>query len=86
MYGAYARSQEARSLSSIVGAEALSESDRRYLKFGELFERKFIGQGLYERRTIEETLSVGWDLLSQLPESELSRIKEEYIKMYYKKK
>ena len=86
LYGAYARSQEARSLSSIVGAEALSESDKRYLKFGELFERKFIGQGLYERRTIEETLSIGWDLLSQLPESELSRIKEEYIKMYYKKK
>ena len=86
LYGAYAKAQEAKSLSSIVGAEALSESDRRYLKFGDEFERKFIGQGFYEKRTIEETLSIGWDLLSELPETELTRIKEEYISKYYKKK
>ncbi|HUB92444.1 MAG TPA: V-type ATP synthase subunit B [Candidatus Saccharimonadales bacterium] len=86
LYGAYARAQEAKSLSSIVGAEALSDSDRRYLKFGDEFERKFIGQGFYEKRTIEETLSIGWDLLSALPETELTRIKEDYIKKYYKKK
>jgi V/A-type H+-transporting ATPase subunit B len=86
LYGAYARAQDAKSLSSIVGAEALSESDKRYLKFGDEFEKRFIGQGFYEKRTIEETLSIGWDLLSSLPETELTRIKEEYVKKYYKKK
>jgi vacuolar-type H+-ATPase subunit B/Vma2/intein/homing endonuclease len=86
LYGAYARAQEAKSLSSIVGAEALSESDRRYLKFGDDFEKRFIGQGFYEKRTIEDTLAIGWDLLSELPEAELTRIKEDYVKKYYKKK
>ncbi len=86
LYGAYARAQDAKSLSSIVGAEALSESDKLYLKFGDEFEKRFLGQGFYEKRTIEETLSIGWDLLSMLPETELTRVKEEYVKKYYKKK
>jgi V/A-type H+-transporting ATPase subunit B len=85
LYGAYARAQDAKNLSSIVGAEALSESDRRYLEFGEAFENRFIRQGFDESRTIEETLTIGWELLSMLPESELTRIKEEYVKKYYKK-
>jgi V/A-type H+-transporting ATPase subunit B len=84
LYGAYARAQDAKALSSIVGAEALGESDKQYLKFGNEFEEKFIKQGPYENRNIETTLSIGWDLLSALPESELTRIKEEYIKKYYK--
>ncbi len=84
LYGAYARSQEAKSLSAIVGVEALSESDRRYLNFGEAFESRFIRQGFYEDRSIEETLNIGWDLLSMLNESELTRISEEYVKKYYK--
>ncbi len=84
LYGAYARAQDAKSLSSIVGAEALSESDRRYLNFGEAFESRFIQQGFNEERSIDETLSIGWDLLSMLPESELTRVKSEYIKKYYK--
>ncbi|MEM3876888.1 MAG: hypothetical protein QXP24_04170, partial [Candidatus Micrarchaeaceae archaeon] len=86
LYGAYAKAQDARNLSSIVGAEALSESDKMYLKFGEAFESKFIGQGPYEDRSIEDTLGIGWNLLSMLPESELTRIKEEYISKYYRKK
>ncbi|MEM3753413.1 MAG: V-type ATP synthase subunit B [Candidatus Micrarchaeaceae archaeon] len=86
LYGAYAKAQDARNLSSIVGAEALSESDKMYLKFGEAFESKFIGQGPYEDRSIEDTLGIGWELLSMLPESELTRIKEEYISKYYRKK
>ncbi len=86
LYGVYAKAQEAKSLSAIVGAEALSESDKRYLKFGDDFERKFLAQGLYERRTIEETLEIGWELLSQIPEGELySRIKKEYVDKYYKR-
>ncbi len=83
LFGAYARAQDAKSLSSIVGAEALSESDKRYLNFGDNFENKFISQGFDENRSIERTLEIGWELLSLLPETELSRIKEEYIKKYY---
>lgn len=86
LYGAYAKAGDARNLSSIVGAEALSDSDKRYLKFGDEFEKRFIGQGFNEKRTIEDTLSIGWDLLSMLPEAELTRVKEEYVKMFYKKK
>src|SRR5271157_5420860 len=84
LYGAYARAQDAKALSSIVGAEALSESDKQYLGFGNEFENRFIKQGHYEARDIETTLSIGWDLLSALPDTELTRIKEEYIKKYYK--
>jgi len=85
LYGAYAKTQDARNLSTIVGGEALSDYDKMYLKFGDDFEKKFIGQGPKERRTIEETLSIGWELLSQLPESELTRIKKEHIEKYAKK-
>jgi V/A-type H+-transporting ATPase subunit B len=85
LYGSYARAQEAKSLSSIVGTEALSESDRQYLKFGERFEREFLSQGPYEDRDIETTLSIGWDLLSSFDKSELTRVKTEFIEKYYKK-
>ncbi len=84
LYGAYAKALEASSLSSIVGKEALSDTDRMYLKFGEDFEGRFISQGRDERRDIEKTLEIGWDLVSALPERELSRIKPEYIEKYYK--
>jgi V/A-type H+-transporting ATPase subunit B len=86
LYGAYARSQEAKSLSSIVGAEALTDTDKKFLHFGESFENKFIRQGFNEARSIEDTLGIGWDLLSELPESELNRVKQEYIAKYYKPK
>jgi V/A-type H+-transporting ATPase subunit B len=83
--GVYARAQESRSLSAIIGAEALSEIDKTYLKFAEEFERRFLGQGEYEDRTIERTLEIGWELLSELPEGELTRIKKEYIEKYHVK-
>jgi V/A-type H+-transporting ATPase subunit B len=79
LYGAYARAQESRSLSAIIGVEALSESDKLYLKFGDDFEKRFIAQGDYDDRTIEQTLDIGWELLSELPEKELTRIKREHI-------
>ncbi len=85
LFGAYARAQDAKSLSSIVGAEALTEIDRKYLNFGDAFESRFIKQGFDEDRSIERTLEIGWELLSMLPETELTRIKEEYVKKYYKK-
>jgi len=84
LYGAYSRAVEARNLSSIVGEEALSDIDKLYLKFGEGFENSFIKQGANERRDIETTLNIGWDLLSMLPEGELTRIKKEYIQKYYR--
>ena len=83
--GAYSRAQEARNLSAIIGAEALSESDKLYLGFGNEFEKRFIRQGFHEHRTIEQTLEISWDLLSIFPEELLTRIKKEYIEKYYKK-
>jgi V/A-type H+-transporting ATPase subunit B len=85
LYGAYARAQESKSLSAIIGVEALSESDKLYLKFGDEFEKRFLAQGEYEDRSIEKTLEIGWELLSGLPEGELTRIKKEYIDKYHKK-
>ncbi|MDE1850670.1 MAG: V-type ATP synthase subunit B [Candidatus Micrarchaeota archaeon] len=85
LYGAYAKAQEAKNLSSVVGAEALSDSDKVLLKFGEDFEKRFLGQGRSEARTIEDTLNIGWDLLSYLKEEDLTRIKRDYIAKYYKK-
>ena len=85
LYGAYARALEAKNLSAIVGVEALSEVDKMYLNFGERFENGFVKQGFDESRSIEDTLSVGWDLLSMLPEADLTRIKKEYVSKYYKK-
>ncbi len=86
LYGAYAKSQDSRSLSAIVGVEALSDTDKLYLKFGEGFEKQFLSQGNDQRRTIEETLEIGWDLLSALPDGELTRIKREFIAKYRKNK
>ena len=85
LYASYANGRELRALSAVVGEEALTEVDRKYLKFAEEFENKFIRQGFYEDRDIEETLDIGWELLSMLPSSELKRIKEEYIKKYLPK-
>ncbi len=85
LYAAYAQCNELRSLASIIGEEALSQRDRAYLHFGDEFEMKFINQGREENRTIEETLEKAWDLLSILPEEELTRIHKEYLDRYLKK-
>ena len=82
LYATYAQGKDARSLSAIVGEEALSDIDRKYLKIANNFERKFVNQGVDENRSIEETLNIGWDLLSEIPESELKRIKPEFITKY----
>lgn len=86
LYDAYARSVEIKALSEIVGKAGLSPADLRYLTFGDLFEQKFLQQGYEENRSIEETLNLAWDLLSILPETELTRIKEAFVKKYYKPK
>lgn len=84
IYSAYANGKDLRSLSAIVGEEALGVNDRKYLKFADLFEGKYVNQGFYEDRNIEITLNLGWDLLSTLPESDMKRVKSEQIAKYGK--
>jgi len=86
MEAAYARGKEAKELMTILGEAALSEIDKLYAKFADAFERDYVSQGYDENRTIEETLDLGWELLSILPRTELKRIKPEYIDKYLPKK
>ena len=86
LYANYAEGRDLRGLVAIVGEEALSERDRRLLKFAEIFEDKFVRQGRNENRSIEDTLKLAWDLLSMFPEHELTRISPEFKKKYYPKK
>jgi V/A-type H+-transporting ATPase subunit B len=81
LYAGYAKGQETRRLVAIVGEEALSELDRKYLRFAEDFERTLIHQGGAER-SVEETLGLGWKLLGGIPESELRRIRRDFIQKY----
>ncbi|MCQ5362078.1 MAG: V-type ATP synthase subunit B [Candidatus Methanomethylicia archaeon] len=85
LYSAYARAQELRSLSAIIGEEGLTERDRAYLRFGDSFERRFLSQGIDENRSLETTLALAWEQLSLLPESELTRIPDRFIKTYYRR-
>ncbi|MEM4593294.1 MAG: V-type ATP synthase subunit B, partial [Sulfolobales archaeon] len=85
LISAYAEAQYLRELSAIVGTESLSLRDKRYLEFADLFERKFINQGEYERRTFEQTLDLGWEMLSLLPEEELKQISPQTLKKYHPK-
>ena len=68
---------------NIVGREALSERDNKYLDFADRFEEEFVQQGYDTDRDVGETLDIGWELLSDLPEEELNRIDEELIEKYY---
>jgi len=85
LYSAYARAQELRSLSAIIGEEGLTEKDKAYLRFGDSFEQRFLSQGIDENRSLETTLALAWEQLSLLPETELTRIPDRFIKMYYKR-
>ncbi|MCX8197529.1 MAG: V-type ATP synthase subunit B [Candidatus Micrarchaeota archaeon] len=85
LYAAYATGRDLRSLAAVVGEEALSATDKLYLKFADVFEERFIKQGSHEDRTIQQTLDLGWELLSILPESELKRVKKEFIEKYGRK-
>ena len=85
LYAAYARGKEAEELSVILGEAALSDMDKLYLEFSRKFEERYITQGEYEDRSIEDTLNLGWELLSMFPRTELKRIREEYLNKYYEK-
>jgi len=81
-YAAYAEGTYLREISTIIGAEALGERDKIYLANADEFERRFIAQGEWEKRTVEDTLDIAWELFSALPEEDLKLIKEELIKKY----
>jgi V/A-type H+-transporting ATPase subunit B len=85
LISAYAEAQYLRELSAIVGTESLTPRDRKYLEFADLFERRFINQGEYERRSFEKTLDIGWEVLSVLPEEELKQISPQTLRKYYPK-
>ena len=83
LFAAYAKVQDARSLASVIGEDELSDVDKQYMSFGTLFEEYFLNQGFDVNRTIEETLDLGWDLLSVLPRGELDRVDNEVLDQYY---
>ena len=85
LFSAYARGKDAKELMTILGEAALTEIDKLYAKFADEFEKEYVSQGYEANRDIEETLAIGWKLLSILPRSELKRIKDEFLDQYYGK-
>lgn len=84
LFAAYARVQDARALASVIGEEELSDTDKRYMLFGRKFEEHFVNQGTAENRSIEETLDMGWMLLSLLPREELDRVDDKILEKYFR--
>jgi V/A-type H+-transporting ATPase subunit B len=82
LFAAYSKAKSVRSLASIIGEEELSDSDKRYLKFGDAFEQQFLSQGETENRSIAQTLDLGWTILARLPQEDLLRINKKYIEKY----
>ena len=85
LFAAYSRGKEAKELMVILGEAALSDIDLIYAKFADAFEKEYVSQGYMANRDIEETLNIGWKLLSILPRSELKRIDDKYLDQYYGK-
>ena len=83
LFASYARVQDARSLASVIGEEELSPVDKQYIRFGKLFEQYFVNQGYNENRTVEQSIDLGWKLLSTLPKTELDRVDDELLSQYY---
>ncbi|MCW3488860.1 V-type ATP synthase subunit B [Dethiobacter alkaliphilus] len=82
LYAGYARGKEAKELAAILGEAALSDADKLFAKFADEFENRYVNQGENEDRTIIDTLSIGWELLSLLPRTELKRVRDEYLEKY----
>lgn len=83
LFASYAKVQDAKALASVIGEEELSPTDKQYLQFGKAFEEYFLSQGVDENRSIDETLDLGWALLSLLPKEELDRVDPEMLEQYY---
>jgi len=86
LFACYAYVKKVRGLADVIGEEELSALDKLYLKFGEAFEMRFLRQGEYENRSIEETLEIGWDVLSILPRDELHRVSDALLDKHYREK
>ena len=84
LYDAYSRAQEVRALAEIVGRAGLTGVDLKYLDVGDTFENNFLKQNADENRNLEETLRKAWDVLSMLPEGELTKIKDKNVRQFYK--
>ena len=85
LFAAYSRGKDAKELMTILGEAALTEIDLKYAEFAEAFEKEYVSQGYTNDRSIEETLSIGWKLLSMLPRAELKRIDDKFLDEYYGK-
>ncbi len=85
LFAAYARGKDAKELMVVLGEAALTDIDKLYAEFAEAFEKEYVSQGYETNRDIEETLNLGWKLLSILPRSELKRVKDEFLDEYYGK-
>jgi V/A-type H+-transporting ATPase subunit B len=86
LYDSYAQGVKARQLARIVGEMELSDRERSFLKFAEAFDRHFVNQSEYENRSVQRSLDIAWEALSILPEDELVRIREEFIRKYLPKR
>ena len=86
IFAAYARGKTAAELAVVLGESALSDMDKKYAAFADKFEKEYVSQGYDTDRSIEDTLRIGWELLSDLPVTELKRIHPEYIEHYLPRK
>ena len=86
LFAAYSRGKDAKELAVILGEAALSDVDKQYAAFADAFETEYVSQGYQTNRSIEETLDIGWKLLSMLPRSELKRIRDDMLDQYLPKK
>lgn len=84
LFASYSKVSDARALASVIGEEELSASDKRIIEFGKLFEKYFISQKFNEERSMEQSLDLGWKLLSTLPKSELERVDDKWLEKYYR--
>ncbi|MFW6159444.1 MAG: V-type ATP synthase subunit B, partial [Planctomycetota bacterium] len=82
LFAAYSYVKQVRGLAAVIGEEELSPLDKEYMEFGERFEREFLSQGEFEERSVEQTLELGWRMLSALPRSELHRVSDELVDRY----
>lgn len=84
LFSAYAQGKDAKELAAVLGDAALTPTDRLYAAFAQEFEKIYLDQGFDKNRSIEETLEIGWDLLAMLPESEMKRVRDEFLEKYYR--
>lgn len=83
LFAAYSRGKEAKELAVILGDSAINDEDKAFAKFSDAFEDRYVRQGEYQNRTYQDTLELGWDLLTMIPVKELKRVRDAYIEKYF---